>query len=275
MKIALGNQMINTQGTLDERLRQAREAGFDGVEFWLGTPDVTMESTDEEVGELAETLRECSLQCSSIASTLGWGHPITSPDDEVFERAVAVGCRQVDVARICNADAILVVTGRVLPEVPWRQAWDRMVEGFRRICDYAMEHRIRVGAETCPSLSKNLMTPGECAAFVSAVARPNIGIYLDIANVLYSGYPRDFIRELGDRIVRIHAKDREEPGPGGKGRATWPGNGIVDWKAVCEACADAGYDEWAVLEFPPPEGQKYGPDVARRACEDARKAFNC
>jgi hexulose-6-phosphate isomerase len=117
------------------------------------------------------------------------------------------------------------------------------------------------------------MTPGECTAFIEAVARPNIGIYLDVANVLYSGYPQDFIRELGSRLVRIHAKDRTEPDASGKGRATWPGNGVADWNAVRAACAETGYDAWAVLEFPPAAGQSYNPEGARIACDGARAAF--
>lgn len=275
MKISIGNQMISAEGSASERFGLARDAGLDGVEFWLGSGDITMATSDEAAAALAADLRVAGLECSSIASTLGWATPITSPDDSEFASALAVGRRQIELATVFGADAILVVTGRVLPEVPWRQAWERMVAGFRELCDYALPRGVRIGAETCPALSKNLMTPGECTAFVEAVDRPNIGVYLDVANALYSGYPQDFIRELGGRLVRIHAKDRCAPDASGKSPSTWPGNGIADWRAVREACLATGYDAWAVLEFSPPAGEPLCIEHARKACAATRNAFGC
>lgn len=273
MKIAVGNQMISPSADLSERLTLVRNSGLDGVEIWLGTPDLTMQSNDTDTAALADTIRSAGLACSSVASTLGWNSPITSPDDSQFQTALQVGRRQIETAAILGADAILVVTGRVLPDVPWRQAWDRMIMGFQELCDYARPRGIRVGAETCPSLSKNLMTPGECTAFIQAVNRPNIGIYLDVANVLYSGYPEDFVRELGDRIVRIHAKDKCPPDANGKTPSTYPGNGTVDWLALRQACAEVGYDDWAVLEYPPPPGGVYSGELLKTVCRETRTAF--
>ena len=263
------------EGTFRERCARVAAAGLDGVEIWLGSADAKMDTSDEELATLGEILQSEGLACSSVASTLGWGHPITSPDSETFSTALAVGRRQIEAATILGTNAILVVTGRVLPDVSWRQAWDRMVNGFQQLCDYAVDRGIRIGAETCPSLSRNLMTPGECTALVEVVDRPNMGIYLDVANVLYSGHPHDFVRELGPRLVRIHAKDKCEPDAYGKASSTYPGNGVVNWDAVQQACVDVGYDEWAVLEFPPPPGLAYGEEAVRLASAGAREAFAC
>lgn len=273
MNIAIGNQMIADNLGAAERFRLAKQAGLDGVEIWLGTPDATMETTDTEVRRLREALDQAGVACSSVASTLGWQSLITDPDDAVFARSIEIGRRQIEAAEMLGATAVLMVTGRVLPTVPYRQAWDRMVTGFRELCPYAEERGVRIGAETCPGLSKNLMTPGECLTFVDAVGHPAIGVYLDTANVTYSGYAQDFIRDLGPRLVRIHAKDFTAPDDKGGHRATWPGNGTVDWAPIAAACKDVGYDEWAVLEFGPLPGEAKGLELMKTACEATRRAF--
>jgi len=274
MKISVGNQMITNEGSALDRFMLAREAGLEGVEIWLGTGDANMESSDDDVRRLADTIDEAGLVCSSVASTLGWQNPITSLDDGVFEQALAIGRRQIEVAEMLGTDGILIVTGRVLPEAPYRQAWNRMVSGFKTLSVFAADHGVRVGAETCPKLSKNLMTPGECLMFVDAVDHPAIGIYLDTANVTYSGYAQDFIRDLGDRIVRIHVKDFTAPDGKGAYRGTWPGNGTVGWGAIAEACQETGYDGWAVLEFSPVPGEVKGLELLKTARDSTETIFN-
>jgi len=240
---------------------------------WLGTPDATMETTDEEFRRLADELAEAGVECSSIASTLGWANPITDPDDAVFQQALAIGRRQIEVANLLGTDAILIVTGKVLPEVSHRQAWTRMVSGFRELCMYAGDRGVRIGAETCPKLSKNLMTPGECLRFIEEVDHPAIGVYLDTANVMYSGYPQHFITDLGSRLVRIHGKDLTPPEDQGRQRASYPGGGVLKWQPIADACKQTGYDEWVVLEFGPGPDESRGLDLCRRAYQSTRALF--
>lgn len=273
MKIAIGNQMIAENLSTQDRFRLAKEAGFDGVEIWLGTPDATMETTDDEIKRLRDELGEAELECSSVASTLGWGNPITDPDEGVFQHALAVGRRQLEAAHLLGTDAVLIVTGKVLPEAPYRQAWERMVGGFKALCLYAQERGVRIGAETCPKLSKNLMTPGECVTFVEAVGHPAIGVYLDTANVTYSGYAQDFINDLGKSLVRLHGKDFTAPDEKGAYRATYPGAGAIDWPPIAQACRNVGYDEWVVLEFGPGPNETKGLELLRKAYESTRAIF--
>jgi len=270
MKLSVGNQMIDGKLGLDERLQALAEAGFQGVEMWLGTPDLMPEHSDDDVRRLGETIRRHGLVCSSVASTLGWKYLITDPDDVPFQRSLAIARRQIETAVLLGCDAVLVVTGQVLPKVAFRKAWDRLVSGFRELGEYATMRGVKVGAETCPKLSKNLMTPGECLSFVNAVGSPAVGIYLDTANVIYSGYPHDFVRELGPHLVRIHGKDLLPPDAQGRQVSTWPGNGTLDWRELTAACAEVGYDGWFVLEFAPPAGQSYSPALCQAAVRAAR-----
>jgi L-ribulose-5-phosphate 3-epimerase len=263
MKIATGNHMTPVDLSWADRCKAVKAAGFDGIEVWIGTDDFSMTSTDDDLNILRDGIQSAGLEVSSIASTMGWDNPICSPDDIVHERAIEIATRQIEAARILETDAILVVTGRHSADNPQLVAWKRVVSGFRRIGRIAADKGVRVGAETCPRLSFNLMTPYECVGFVSDVGMDSVGIYLDTANVTYSGHPAHFITALGDHLVRIHFKDRTDKG------ATWPGNGEVDFVPVMAACREVGYDAWAIMEY----GKPHTPETMRTAAETTRRVI--
>lgn len=270
MKTATGNRMTLGDLSWAERCKLVKDAGFDGFEMWIGTPDFNMETTDEEIRELADTARNAGLEVSSIASTMGWDNPICSPDDAVHNRALEIGRRQIEAAGLFGTDSILVVTGRADPNIYQLDGLNRIVAGFQELGRAAADAGVRVGAETCPKLSKNLMTPYECVGFLEDVGNEAVGIYLDTANVLYSGYPEHFIRALGDRTVRIHFKDLADLGEG-KTRATYPGDGIVNFGPVMAECRAAGYDAWAIMEYGPPPGEKHTFELTQKAAASTRR----
>jgi L-ribulose-5-phosphate 3-epimerase len=88
-----------------------------------------------------------------------------------------------------------------------------------------------------------------------------IKAWFDVGNVLFYGYPQDWIHTLGKRIVKVHAKDfkRKEDG------YAWVnlGDGDVDWPAVRQAFADIGYAGSAVIELEHGD-ETYLRDVSRR-----------
>ncbi|MDP6775513.1 MAG: sugar phosphate isomerase/epimerase family protein, partial [Candidatus Latescibacteria bacterium] len=172
-------------------------------------------------------------------------------------------------AGLFGTDAILVVTGRATPEVYQLDGITRAVSGFKELGEVASDAGVRIGVETCPRLQKNLMTPYECLGFLEAVDNEAVGIYLDTANVLHSGYPEHFIRALGSRIVRIHFKDLAEREDGST-RPTYPGDGIIDWVPVMIECRAAGYDAWAIMEYGPPPGEQHSFELTQKAASSTR-----
>ncbi len=270
MKIATGNRMTPDDMSWPERCKLVKDAGFDGFEMWIGTPDFDMETRDDEIRGLMDAVLDAGLEISSIASTMGWDNPMCSPDDTVHSRALEIARRQIEAAGLFGTDAILVVTGRATPVVHQLDGIDRVVSGFRELGKVASDAGVKIGVETCPKLSKTLMTPYECLGFLEAVDNEAVGIYLDTANVLHSGYPEHFIRALGSRIVRIHFKDLVE-GEDGSTRPTYPGDGIIDWVPVMAECRSAGYDAWAIMEYSPRPGEKHTFELTEKAASSTRR----
>ena len=68
-----------------------------------------------------------------------------------------------------------------------------------------------------------------------------------MGNVVLYGYPQDWIRTLGKRIVEVHLKDFKRTGNCYK----WVnlGDGDVNWAEVRKALAEIGYSGAATVEL--------------------------
>jgi len=63
--------------------------------------------------------------------------------------------------------------------------------------------------------NKFLLSPLEFARYIDEYNSPHIRAYFDVGNVVLYGYPQDWIRTLGKRIVKLHIKDfsfKHQPG---------------------------------------------------------------
>jgi hexulose-6-phosphate isomerase len=102
--------------------------------------------------------------------------------------------------------------------------------------------------------NKFLLSPLEFARYIDEFQSPSIRAYFDVGNVAISGYPQDWIRTLGKRIVKLHIKDFSfKNDPTIKKRVPdWVPlrEGEIDWRAVHAALAEVGYSGTATVELP-------------------------
>ena len=64
--------------------------------------------------------------------------------------------------------------------------------------------------------NKFLLSPLEFARYVDEFDSPWLKAYFDVGNVVFYGYPQDWIRALGARIVKVHLKDFQLDRPNGR-----------------------------------------------------------
>lgn len=64
-----------------------------------------------------------------------------------------------------------------------------------KIRETAGEYEIQVGIENV--WNKFLLSPLEMRNFIDEIGSPFVGAYLDVGNVLYCGYPEQWIEILG------------------------------------------------------------------------------
>ena len=177
-----------------------------------------------------------------------WKYPLSSADPEVVAKSVAGMETSLRNAKLWGCDSVLLVPAVVNPETSYQDAWTRSQKVVKeRILPLAQELKVVIGMEEV--WNKFLLSPLEMARYVDEFASPWVKAYLDVGNMLFYGYPQDWVRTLGKRIHRVHIKDFKLDR--GKGQFFWKniGEGDVDWPEVRKALGEVGYDGWVTTEI--------------------------
>jgi hexulose-6-phosphate isomerase len=141
----------------------------------------------------------------------------------------------------------------VNPQTTYKEAYERSQVAIRKLIPLAEELNVTLALEEV--WNKFLLSPLEFARYIDEYNSPHIRAYFDVGNVVLYGYPQDWIRTLGKRIVKLHIKDfsfKHQPGTDNSIAAWVPlGDGDIDWTAVSEALRDLGYQGTATVELDP------------------------
>lgn len=233
----------------------AKRCGYDGIELSFDEEGVI--SPDFSLAGLSEVrnIAECyGLSLYSLASGLYWNYSLTSDHPEIRRKAEFLVKRQLDAAAILGCDTILILPGMVSglgpfdPVVPYDVVSERALEALSRLAIYAEQNQVKIGIENV--WNKFLLSPLEMRDFIDKIGSEWIGVYFDVGNVVRDGFPEQWIRILGKRIVKVHFKDYK------RSVGTLDGfvellAGDVDFDAVMEALYEIGYDGWITAEIFP------------------------
>ena len=227
----------------DECFRQARNAGFEGVEVRMGN-QVTVSSTADDLKRLAGAAEKARITIVSLwVSPALSDNPLNSPDTAVRAKGVEVLHKTIDFAKWLNCGALLIVPGRLGDgpklKVGYQDTWDRVTAELRKAIAHAAQNKVLLTLENV--WNKFLVSPLEMRAFVDQFRSPWLQTHFDIGNVMQFGYPQDWILTLGPRIKRIHVKDYKLSQRAEQGRFVELLEGDVDWKEVMAALVKVGY----------------------------------
>src|SRR4029077_18243732 len=219
-----------------DRFQRARDAGFEAIEC----PTMPAAAAAEEI--LAAS-RKAQLPVHSVMNSEHWRSPLSSADPAVVEKSMDGMRTSLRNAKLWGADTVLLVPAVVNPETTYAQAWERSQRQIRKLIPLAQELKVVIGVEEV--WNKFLLSPLEFARYVDEFQSPWIRAYFDVGNVVISGYPQDWIRVLGKRIVKLHIKGFSYKSDRSIHKRV-PDfvpllEGEIDWKAVHAALAEIGY----------------------------------
>ncbi|MCX7011904.1 MAG: sugar phosphate isomerase/epimerase [Candidatus Sumerlaeota bacterium] len=217
IKKSLKLSMIPKSQSVEERLKIAAAAGFDGVE-----PDTTPDP--EKVKELRAAADKVGIRLDAIICSKHWSSPLSDPDpkkaDECME-AMRVSLRN---AKDMGGDLVLLVPAVVKPDVSYQDAWTRSIPRIKELAKDAESLGIMIGLENV--WNRFLLSPIEFLRYLDEIGSPMVQAWFDVGNILLYGYPQDWIRTLGKRIARIDVKDydtkKKEFVPLKEGSVPWP-----------------------------------------------------
>ncbi len=261
MRKAIGDNMIPKGWGFEKGLDLVKQAGFDGIELWLGdVPWFQLSTADREVRELRRRVEDAGLAVSNVSTGLHWASPLSSRDPKVRAQAVRIVEREIETALLLGTDAILLVAGLVTEEVPYNEVYQRCVDALGPLGETAARAGVRIGCENCNAEHRFLMSPREFWQFLNDVNSPAVGIHLDVGNIHDTGFAEQWIEIHGPRITRIHVKDvmKQRGRCGDQSVYTNLFLGDNNWPAIRAAMTKVGYDGWLVAEME--ARYRYAPD---------------
>ena len=223
-----------------ERFAIARSSGFEAIEMQ------TIASADE-AAEIRDAAAKAGLRIHSVMNSDHWKMPLSSADPAVVSGSVKGMETSMRNAKLWGADTVLLVPAVVDAQTSYQDAWTRSQRVIReRLLPLAKELNVVIGIEEV--WNKFLLSPLEFARYVDEFESPLVRAYFDVGNVVFYGYPQDWIRTLGPRIVKVHVKDFSLDRSGGK--FTWKnvGEGDIDWVDVRRALSEVKYNGYITTE---------------------------
>lgn len=264
-------------GEPDAGLAQwAAGAGFDAI-------DAEVEWADAGIA----AIRDAGLALGPMRIRASLADSNADDRGEAIERARS----GLDRASELGLDTVWLLPRNFRNDRTQRENFAAARESLPSVVAHAESLGIRIGIENCPFAGQNpVCTPESWDALFAAIPSPSIGICFDPSHCLWQGIDiRRAIREYGDRIYHLHAKDTEILADGlyrfgvegpqvgdatiehgwtkhGWWRHRLPGLGGVDWNGVVSGALDAGYDGMITVEHEDPVWSG-SPDLIRRGLQ--------
>jgi hydroxypyruvate isomerase len=219
-----------------ERIRLARQAGLDAVEFWLWS--------NKDLDAIERALDETGITLAGIVAE-PFAELTRQGDHDRFLRGLEASR---DVAIRLGAPVLICQSGPLLGGIDRSRQHDDLTLAMARSADVLAGSGVRLGLEP---LNDRVDHPGyyltsseEAFAIVDAANRPEIGLTYDLYHSMVMGEdPETVAGGHLNRIVHVHLADH----PG----RNQPGSGSLDLKAQLSWLERAGYDGWVGLEFRP------------------------
>jgi hexulose-6-phosphate isomerase len=221
-----------------DKLKLAVDVGFEELEC----PTMEDEREVEAVGKAAQAAK---LRIHSVMNMAHWKFPLSSADPQVVATSMKGMETSLRNAHAWGADTVLLVPAVVNPETSYKDAWTRSQNQIRKLMPLAEKLKVIIAVEDV--WNKFLLSPIEFANYVDSFKSPWVQAYFDVGNIVFYGYPQDWIRTLGKRIVKLHFKDFRYR----KGQTEWVNlrEGDINWPAVHKALADTGFKGTATVEL--------------------------
>ncbi len=266
MKTGYSMFSFTEDADVSEKFHLVKTAGYDGVEPVMSESGyLNRSSSEKEILDIGNIAREEGLEIPSVGVWSLWENNLVSDDEKVRCKAEDIIKKQIEIAALLGADTILAVPGYVgcdfasKPErIRYDIAYDRCREALGRLAPEAEKANVHIGIENV--WNRFLLSPLEMKRLLDEVGSDYVGAYFDVGNVIYTGYPEDWIRILGKKYVKkIHLSDyrRDQAGLGAFVDLL---AGDVDFEEVGNALKEIGYCDYLTLEMLP--NYKKHPDVS-------------
>jgi hexulose-6-phosphate isomerase len=243
--------------TLEECLRLAKRAGFDGIELNYDLDnDLSPKASPKEFAAIRALADRVGIEISGLCSFLFWPYPLSSNDPAKRSRGIELAGKIAEAAHHMGIENVLVVPGAV--HIPWRNDHEpvpndvcdrRAREAVGQLAKQAEKLKVTLNIENI-FFNGYLMTPMEMNAFVDSFGSPHVQVHFDTGNISMFQNAEHWAPILGKRIKNIHLKEFTKKGTDYSLETFRPLlDGTTNWPAVIEALDRLEYRGYVTFEY--------------------------
>jgi len=245
LKKSLKFGMVKEDLSVLDKFKLLKDLGFDGVE--LDSPN------DLDKKEILQARDKTGLVIPGTVNSYHWKYPLSDPDPKVRAQCVESMKTALKDTKEYGGNTVLLVAGVVNENVSYDDAYKRSQEEIRKLLPMAQETGIKIAIENV--WNNFLISPMEAARYIDEFESDMIGWYFDVGNIIRYGWPEQWIKILGKRILKLDIKEysREKQ----KNEGIWAGfdvklgDGDCNWPVVMKALDEINYQGgWGSAEVP-------------------------
>lgn len=247
LKKAVMIGMVGGPTDLTEKFKLLKACGFDGVEMDSPTP-ISMD-------EIKKARDAAGIVVHGMVDSVHWKWHLNNPDAAARQKGIDALKQALRDSAAVGATSVLLVPAVVNGQMPYDTAYTLSQQAIRECIPVAEETKVQIAIENV--WNNFLLSPLEAAKYIDEFNHPLVKFHFDIGNVINTGWPAQWIRILGKRIVKLHIKDfskkkRDDEGLW-KGFGVELGDGDAVWPAVMKELDAIGYStapegNWATAE---------------------------
>ncbi len=232
--------MVNVPGSLTEKFRAVKEAGFDGIE---------MDSPGMNVEETRKAIAESGLPVDGTVCSTHWSIRHTSPSAEDRAQALKDLQQAMRDTHAVGGHTVLLVVGHG-QDGPEDEIWKRSIDNIAQALPLAGQLGMYIAIENVwnhflyDHNGGADQTAEKYVRYVDELNSPWVGMQFDIGNHWKYGDAGKWIRALGKRVVKLDVKGFSRQ----KNDWTRIPEGDIDWADVNKALDEIGFKGWVAAE---------------------------
>jgi hexulose-6-phosphate isomerase len=235
IKKSLKFGMVKEDLSVMDKFKLLKDLGFDGVE--LDSPN------ELDMKEVLAARDKTGLMIPGTINSYHWKYPLSDPDPKVREKCVESMKTALRDTKEYGGNTVLLVPGVVNDKVSYDEAYRRSQEEIKKILPVAQETGVKIAIENV--WNNFLISPMEAARYIDEFENEMIGWYFDVGNIVRYGWPEQWIKILGDRMLKMDVKEYSRKKQSDEG--IWAGfdveigEGDCNWPAVMKALDEIDY----------------------------------
>jgi hexulose-6-phosphate isomerase len=247
MKVGLSGIITPSEWSYQETLQNAKDAGYEAFELTFREDrDTKLDTmTDDRIAEMKSMAEDMGIE---LCSAVGSGEPrpdIMTCDEKRRQESVDEIKHILEIVAKFGIDTWLLVPGRVSEECHYDDAYYNAREALLDLAPHAQDLGVHIGVEYV--WNKFLLSPMEFDRFLGEIGSPYVGLFFDTGNMVIQSYPEQWVKIVGNGIVKVHFKDFQRQGYEWKPLL----EGDVDFPAVMRELRNVGYDDALISEVAP------------------------